>query len=49
MFKQVTIVDYNTNNEVNEYIISKCNKYTSMLNSIVQDGMWKLGEDKLNI
>ena len=49
MFKQVTIVDYNTNNEVNKNIISKCNKYTLTLNSIVQDVTWKLGEDKLNI
>ena len=46
MFKQVAIVDYNPNNEENKYIISKCNKYTLTLNSIVQDGTWKLGEDK---
>ena len=32
--------------EENKYIISKCNKYTLTLNSIVQDGTWKLGEDK---
>lgn len=49
MFKQVTIADYNTNIEVNEYIISKCNKYTLRLNSIIQNVVWKLGEDKLNI
>ena len=46
MFKQVTIADYNTNIEVNEYIISK---YTLRLNSIIQNVVWKLGEDKLNI
>lgn len=46
MFKQVAIVDYNPNNEENKYIISKCNKYTLTLNSIVQDGKWKFGEDK---
>ena len=46
MFKQVAIVDYNPNDEENKYIISKCNKYTLTLNSIVQDGTWKLGEDK---
>ena len=36
-------------NEENKYIISKCNKYTLTLNLIVQDGTWKLGEDKWNI
>ena len=46
MFKQVAIVEYNPNDEENKYIVSKCNKYTLTLNSIVQDGTWKLGEDK---
>ena len=46
MFKQVAIVCYNPNDEENKYIISKCNKYTLTLNLIVQDGTWKLGEDK---
>ena len=46
MFKKVAIVDYNPNKAENKYIISKCNKYTLTLNSIAQDGTWKLGEDK---
>lgn len=49
MFKQVAIASYNPNDEDNKYIVSKCNEYTLTLNSIAQDGTWKLGEDKNDI
>lgn len=46
MFSQISIAEYNPNDEDNNYIISKCNEYTYKLNTIKQDGTWLLGEDK---
>ena len=46
MFNQISIAEYNPNDEDNKYIISKCNEYTYKINTIIQDGTWLLGEDK---
>lgn len=45
MFMQISIAEYNPNDEDNKYIITKCNEYTYKLNSIEHDGSWQLGED----
>ena len=45
MFNQISIAEYNPNDEDNKYIISKCNEYTYKINTIIQDGTWLLGED----
>lgn len=45
MFQQIAIADYNPNDKNNRYIISKCNDYTLRLNTMEQDGTWKLNEN----
>ena len=45
MFNQISIAEYNPNDEDNKYLISKCNEYTYKINTIIQDGTWLLGED----
>ena len=45
MFNQISIAEYNPNDIDNKYIITKCNEYTYKLNTIEQDGTWKLGEE----
>lgn len=45
MFKQISVAEYNPNDEKNKYISSKCNEYTYKVNTIKQDGTWLLGED----
>lgn len=45
MFQQIAIAEYNPNDEDNRYIVSKCNDYTLRLNTIEQDGTWKLNEN----
>lgn len=43
MFKQISVAEYNPNDEKNKYISSKCNEYTRKVNTIKQDGTWLLG------
>ena len=47
MFKQISIAEYNPNDKDNKYLISKCNEYTYKINTIIQNGSWLLGEDKI--
>lgn len=44
MFKQISIAEYNHNDEKNIFL--KWNEYTYKINTIKQEGTWLLGEEK---